>query len=58
MPQTHASPTEDVLVSISNQFNVDDDRLFSITDTFLQEMAEGLANYGHPMAMMYATPLS
>ena len=28
-------------MSISNQFNVDNDHLFSITDTFLQEMAEG-----------------
>jgi len=57
MPQTHAmraSAAEDVLASISHQFNVDDGDLLNITETFLREMAEGLANYGYPMAMMYA----
>ncbi|KAL4075694.1 hypothetical protein V8B97DRAFT_2002095 [Scleroderma yunnanense] len=55
MPQTHAtyiSAAEDVLSSISHQFNVDDDCLFNITKAFLREMAEGLANYGYPMAMI------
>lgn len=57
MPQTHAtdsSAAEDVLASISHQFSVDDAGLLNITETFLREMAEGLANYGYPMAMMCA----
>ncbi|KAI6151745.1 hypothetical protein BKA82DRAFT_4102876 [Pisolithus tinctorius] len=55
MPQTHAiyaHTGEDVLSSVFQQLDVDDDRLFNITMTFLHEMWDGLNNYGHDMAMI------
>ncbi|KAG6332263.1 hypothetical protein ID866_6827 [Astraeus odoratus] len=53
MPTTHAiNVGEDTLASVLQQFHISDDSLFNITETFLHEMADGLANYGHPMAMI------
>ncbi|KAH7930242.1 hypothetical protein BV22DRAFT_1028461 [Leucogyrophana mollusca] len=44
--------TEDILKTLRQQFTLDDKSLFNITATFLREVSDGLANYGHPMAMI------
>lgn len=42
-----------ILDAIELQFKLDDVGLTRITTQFLQEIADGLAEYGHPMAIMY-----
>lgn len=42
-----------VLDSIEVQFKLDDVALTRITTQFLQEIADGLAEYGQAMAIMY-----
>ncbi|KAG2148061.1 hexokinase [Suillus clintonianus] len=48
----HGSAKEDVLDALYNQFTIDDQGLFKITQTFLSEISEGLSSYGRPMAMI------
>ncbi|KAG2119119.1 uncharacterized protein F5147DRAFT_668293 [Suillus discolor] len=48
----HGSAKEDILQSLYNQFTIDDQRLFKITQTFLSEISDGLSSYGRPMAMI------
>ncbi|KAF9224332.1 hexokinase [Gyrodon lividus] len=48
----HAQFQQDVLKTIHDQFTIPDDTLLNITKTFLREVADGLASYGHPMAMI------
>ncbi|KAG2345134.1 hexokinase [Suillus weaverae] len=43
---------EDILESLCNQFTIDDQCLFKITQTFLSEISDGLSSYGRPMAMI------
>lgn len=47
-----------ILDEIEVQFKLDDVALTRITTQFLQEIAEGLAEYGRPMAIMYVQPVS
>ncbi|KAG1780376.1 hypothetical protein EV702DRAFT_1082469 [Suillus placidus] len=48
----HGSAKEDILESLCNQFTIDDQCLFKITQTFLSEISDGLSGYGRPMAMI------
>ncbi|KAG0691667.1 hexokinase, partial [Suillus ampliporus] len=48
----HGSAKEDALSALYNQFTVDDQTLFKITQTFLNEISDGLSSYGRPMAMI------
>jgi hexokinase len=48
----HGSAKEDILESLYNQFTIDDQCLFKITQTFLSEISDGLSSYGRPMAMI------
>ncbi|KIK42987.1 hypothetical protein CY34DRAFT_804313 [Suillus luteus UH-Slu-Lm8-n1] len=48
----HGSAKEDILESLYDQFTVDDQCLFKITQTFLSEISDGLSSYGRPMAMI------
>jgi hexokinase len=41
-----------VFDGIEHQFELDTDSLVALTNAFLDEVTRGLANYGHPMAMM------
>lgn len=43
-----------ILDAIEVQFKLDDVALTRITTNFLQEVADGLAEYGQAMAIMYA----
>lgn len=52
----HGSAKEDILESLYDQFTVDDQCLFKITQTFLSEISDGLSSYGRPMAMMHVPP--
>lgn len=57
MPPTSAlifDSTDQLIQDIEKQFHLDVDALVSLTKAFLDEVAEGLGTYGHPMAMMYA----
>jgi hexokinase len=53
----HGSAKEDILESLCDQFTIDDQCLFKITQTFLSEISDGLSSYGRPMAMMHVSPL-
>lgn len=55
--EKYAHPGGDALSSILQQFSISDDRLFDITETFLREVSDGLADYGCDMAMMCAYAL-
>lgn len=48
----HSLSQQDVLDTIHAQFTLSEDTLLNLTKTFLREAAQGLANYGHSMAMM------
>lgn len=57
MPPTSAlvsNSIDDILQDIEKQFHLDPSALVALTKAFLDEVAEGLGMYGHPMAMMYA----
>jgi len=45
-----------ILDAIEVQFKLDDVALTRITTQFLQEIANGLAEYGQAMAIMYVQP--
>ena len=45
-----------ILDAIEVQFKLDDVALTRITTQFLQEVANGLAEYGQAMAIMYVCP--
>lgn len=49
----HSQSQQDALNAIHAQFTLSEDTLVDLTKTFLREAAQGLASYGHPMAMMY-----
>lgn len=49
----HARYHQDVIDTIRAQFTLSEDTLVDLTQTFLREAAQGLAQYGRPMAMMY-----
>ncbi|KAG1753668.1 uncharacterized protein EDB91DRAFT_1234101 [Suillus paluster] len=44
----HGSAKEDVLNALHNQFTVDDQTLFKITQTFFSEISDGLSSYDSP----------
>lgn len=57
MPPTSAlvsNSVDNILQDIERQFHLDSNGLIVLTKAFLDEVAEGLGTYGHPMAMMYA----
>lgn len=54
---SHHSP-QAVYEQINAQFQLSNAQLVDLTRTFLQEFKLGLENYGHDMAMMYATCIS
>lgn len=49
--------TQGVLDSIDRQLTLSDEQLSTIAKGFIQEMEEGLNNYGKPMAMMFVSLL-
>ncbi|KAG8218333.1 hexokinase [Butyriboletus roseoflavus] len=49
----YSQSQQDVLNTIRAQFTLSEDTLLDLTKTFLREAAQGLASYGHSMAMMY-----
>jgi len=56
MPSTTANSSEDpqhVLDEINYQFRLKPETLQALTRAFLDEFAQGLSSYNHPMAMMY-----
>jgi hexokinase len=55
MVSTAALDVDDVqrvFDGIERQFQLDTDTLVTLTKAFLDEVANGLTNYGRPMAMM------
>lgn len=51
---SHPDTTSQILDAIELQFKFDDVALTRITAQFLKEVANGLAEYGQAMAIMYA----
>lgn len=54
----YSQSQHDVSDTIRAQFTLSEDTLLNITKTFLREADEGLASYGHAMAMMYVVFMS
>lgn len=55
MPPTSAlrnDPADALVADIEQQFQLGPDALVGLTRAFLDEVALGLSEYGHPMAMM------
>lgn len=50
---SHLDTAGQILDAIEVQFKLDDVALTRITTQFLQEVANGLAEYGQAMAIMY-----
>ncbi|KAH7916718.1 hypothetical protein BJ138DRAFT_1052069 [Hygrophoropsis aurantiaca] len=48
----NSNNAEDILQTLEQQFTVDDQTLHNITTQFLREVADGLSEYGRPMAMI------
>ena len=48
----HSNDTQGILDSIDSSLTLSDEQLSTIAKGFVQEMEEGLGNYGKPMAMM------
>lgn len=46
--------SEVALANIERQFTLTEESLLEITKAFLEEVATGLKEYNHPMAMMYS----
>lgn len=49
----YSQSQQDILNTVHAQFTLSEDILLNLTKTFLREAAQGLASYGHSMAMMY-----
>ena len=54
IPNSHPDTASQILDTIEVQFKLDDVALTRITARFLQEVADGLSEYGQAMAVMYA----
>jgi hexokinase len=55
MPPTgalYSDSADTILEDIENQFRLDTDTLVGLTRAYLDELAEGLATYGKPLAIM------
>jgi len=53
---SHPEKTSQILDEIEVQFKLDDVALTRITSQFLQEISNGLSEYGQAMAVMYVQP--
>ena len=53
---SHPGKASQILDEIEVQFKLDDVALTRITTQFLQEISNGLSEYGQAMAVMYVQP--